>query len=617
MIGERLAPAANYTKPITIEDGGTLFVVHSVDVATSRVRGGSSDFEGLILRSKAPPGVLIHRRIDEITITPKGEKTEVSFRYAISVEPGTKKGGAISLELSLVERAGLANVATKVKLRHDLKLSPAKPSEGDLAADFRGYRAYKALAKERIQELDKKGLGRITLTDDGELGRLDRLDGGTIQALYELDRWRRRMAVARRHLSAASNASDRAVAKQAKQYLKLLDAPDEQLAGLPAAALGPSGAAAIETLQPEQSASTPPAEPTPPPLSKATETKSGVTILQPLEHEETKKREAEDLPARRPDPKTPVKVDRAREATEAPGNLAGDELGFNRGLARETPIPLYPRSLTLDDPNLAHAGSLRFSWAKISDQQTAVAPAWFFFIQTAITRDIGLDLTVPTVYVSVNLARADPLFVMGNPLLGVKYRIHLPEIEGRRPVLTVRARWGIPVSPLSTVPRTQLIAEQFSLPAHFVDTYAFMLEKHDFGVGAIASYEIGMLHVTGQIYGDYFLPVKDSGDELSFLALAYGVSIGIRPFGDLIGAYAEGRGTSLLTGPRRAEFFSYLGVRAHLLDYLEPALWISLPLGSVGRVSSVQFGGELRFSYDVEGVIVRGKGRAAGPSLLE
>src|SRR5262249_36008589 len=160
-----------------------------------------------------------------------------------------------------------------------------------------------------------------------------------------------------------------------------------------------------------------------------------------------------------------------------------------------------------------------------------------------------------------------------------------PEILGRRPVVTTRARWGIPIAPLSTIPPTTLSAEEFSFPAHFVDTYAFLLEKTDLGLGASAAWQFDMFYVGAQLYGDYFFPVSDALDRASFPTLAWGLSAGVLPAGDLIGIYAEARSTSMFSGPGRTEVFSYLGARFHFLDHVETAVWGALPIGSVANVS--------------------------------
>ena len=69
----------------------------------------------------------------------------------------------------------------------------------------------------------------------------------------------------------------------------------------------------------------------------------------------------------------------------------------------------------------------------------------------------------------------------------------------------------------------------------------------------------------------------------------------------------EARGTTLISGPVRNEWFLNVGARGRLMGLLEPALWIGIPIGSISRTSSIQLGAEIRVSYDVESVMVRGK----------
>lgn len=607
VIGERLAPAVNYTRNLTLEEGGTIFVVHTLRAPVARVRGGSTDYEGLILKAQAPAGVVVQRRIDQVKVVPAGGQAEITFRYAIHVEPGTREGGAVELTLSLIERTGFANAVASAQLKHRVKVVDAKPTTTDLTADFRGYRVYKALAEQQITALSTTGVRGLSVDDTGDLPRLDRLDPAKVEKVYDVDRWRRRMGVARRHLRTAAASTDRAVAALARKYLELLDAPENKLGSLPVIALAPGGAedAEVETLTPESS------EPVPaPPPPKPKTGKDGVAILVPLDQQGSRPRAEADQFAPRPEePKTPVAAnDAAPPAAPAPGDAPLGEEGFVR--LKETPIPLYPRSLVLDDPNLGHGGWVRFSYARVALDFTATTPAWFIGAQAAVTRDIGVELIVPTAYVSLDLERSSPAFTLGNPLLSAKYRLHLPEVEGRRPVLTLRARWGIPISPQHTIARTDQVAEAYTLPAYFADTYAFMLERNDLGLGVNAAWQTGMFHLAAQLYGDFFFPVSGSAEKLEFFALGYGASIGVRPFDELVGFYLEGRGATLFTGPIPREFFAYLGARGHFADYFEPALWVALPIGSVGSVGSLQVGAELRFSYDVEGVIVRGRGRS-------
>lgn len=595
MIGERLAPAVNYSKALAVEEGGTIFVVYAVEVPKERVRGGIADFEGLVVKAKSPAGIVIHKRVDQVKLATKGKKIEVTFRYAIHVDPGTKKGGALELTLSLIERTGFANEVANAKLRHDLTVKPPSPTNADLLNDFRGYRVYKALAQRQANDLAQYGV-RLSLSSV-ELPPLDRLDSAKVEKIYDFDRWRRRMGVARRHLEAAAPSN-----KLAKQYLDALDAPDDQVATLPGVVS--AGTPPVETLTPERD------PPPPPPKPKAG--KDGVAELVPLEQQEKRNSGEPDQFAPRPqEPKTPVAADDKRAVAPEPIADPDGELGFERG-RRETPVPLYPRALVLDDPNLGHGAWIRFSYAGVKVPRSAIAPAFFFGAETALTRDIGLDLTVPTAFINTDIERAGSLFVLGNPLLSAKYRFHLPEIEGRRPVLTARARWAIPIAPSNTIPRTRLGADLFTQEAHFADTYAFFWENNAIGLGVNAAYQISIVHLSAQMYLDDFIPVKrsDNDPRSAFFAFGYGASVGVRPLDDMLGVYLEARGTSLFAGPRRNELFTYLGVRGHFLEYLEPALWASLPVGSVSRASSFQFGAELRFTYDVEGVIVRGRGRA-------
>ena len=129
------------------------------------------------------------------------------------------------------------------------------------------------------------------------------------------------------------------------------------------------------------------------------------------------------------------------------------------------------------------------------------------------------------------------------------------------------------------------------------------MEKTALGLGTNAAWQYDLFEVGLQLYLDYFTPVEGAQETTSFLAFSYGASFGVLPFGDLVGFFAEARAVSLFAGPRRTEFFAYLGARARLLDYLEPALWVGYPLGSVSNVSGLQVGLELRFSYDLEAIV--------------
>ena len=84
-----------------------------------------------------------------------------------------------------------------------------------------------------------------------------------------------------------------------------------------------------------------------------------------------------------------------------------------------------------------------------------------------------------------------------------------------------------------------------------------------------------------QINGD-----DGRANKVSTFAVDLNIPIGVLPVGDLIGIYAEVRSTSMFSGPGRTEAFTYLGARLHFLDFLETAVWGSLPIGSVSPPAS-------------------------------
>jgi hypothetical protein len=155
------------------------------------------------------------------------------------------------------------------------------------------------------------------------------------------------------------------------------------------------------------------------------------------------------------------------------------------------------------------------------------------------------------------------------------------------------------------------------MPAHFADTTAFLLGKTALGLGFNAAYQANIVLVGLQAYTDYYFPVKNADDPTNFFTISYGASVGVVPFDGMIGAFLEARATSLLTGPRRTELFSYLGVRGHLADIVEPSLWLCLPIGSVTDVTGLQIGIGLHVMYDVADAISLGKASPSDRPLLE
>jgi hypothetical protein len=641
-VDQRLVHKVDFAAKLSIEEGDTLFIEKTEKIPAKRIAKKLADYEAIVTGVTAPKGIVVHDRIDDVKLEPAGDKITITFRYVVHADPGASGGGHVQLALKLIERTGLGNVVAEAKVKQTLHIVAPKSQLADLQQDFKGYRLYNALAKEKMDLLQTKAGIKLSLVDQGKLPALDRVGPETATTVFEFNRFRTRVWVAHRHLVQARASKDDKIAGAAKAYLSNLDKPESDLSGLPegaAVAKAETKPQAIETLKPERVEEV--GGPKTGQKGAGDKASSSITPLSSYEpgseSEEDEPTEptrpkTEEKPKGKEGPKQPVapgqkgetKVAQAGDEPAQPGLrkasvLGGAELLEERELSKEIPIPLYSRALVLDDPNIAYAAGVRFQWASVKGihSTSGIAPAFFYEGQAAITRNLGVELSVPTAFVSLDVQRAQATYVMGNPLLSAKYRFHLPEVNGRAPVLTVRARWAIPLQPLHAVPPTQLGAEEFSQPAHFDDLTAFLLEKSAFGAGVNAAWQTNIVYLGFQLYSDYYFPVSGANDQTSFLTMSYGASVGVLPFGDLVGFFLEGRAASLFAGPRRTEFFTYLGARGHFADFVEPAAWIAIPIGDVHDVSSFQFGGGLRFSYDIQDAIVLSKGSSRDRSQVD
>lgn len=596
--------------------GDTVVLERAVDVKGGRITGPATDYEGLVTGVVSVEGVVVHPRVDSVRLEPSPSGTKVVFRYVIHADPDARGGGRVKLTLSLVERRGLANLLAKQEVTHWVAVVNADPSPRDLAASFHGYRHFAALAQQDRALLARAGV-QVSLREDVRFPPLNRASPKVTAKVFEFIQHQHRLWAAHRQLVAASQSRNPEVANAGRAYLSALDAPDEGLSGLPAVSLVESAAppppreAPVTRLEP--TASEPVGDVGGGPAGAGGDTLSPVSS-----YDSTGDSDPEDtLPSRRateelspeeraPPPAPAAPAPAPKPAEEEPEDPALVELTddpfADGGVRRYIRIPSYNRGLVLDDPNIAHGGAFRMAWANAQVRVPAVASAFFFEAQFALTRSIGVELTVPTQFVDVDVEGARSVYGLGNPLLAAKWRLFLPDVLGRRPALTLRARVGIPLSPLHSVPPSW-VAEDFTREAHFADTYAFFLEKTDVGLGASVAWQYKLFYLGAQLYTDYFIPVSDALDRSHFLTFNYGLSLGALPFGDLVGFYAEARATSLLAGPGRTEFFTYFGARARLFEHLEPAVWVAVPLGSVRNASPYQIGAELRFSYDLYDVV--------------
>ena len=615
-IEARLKPVRTSEKKLAIAPGDTQFLEVKFKVPSVRVQRQPLDYEGLVSGIVSPEGVVVHQRVHEFELLPAGSETEIRFLYAIHVEPGTIAGGQVRLTVSLVERIGLANTVAKKSIAHQLRLSKSNPTPRQIAADFYGYRYYRRLALRRRKALQPAGL-RLSIKDQDRLPPLDRAPRQVTEQVFKYDRERRLMWVAQRHLVAAMQHPDAQTRTIAQAYLRNLDLPRRQWDGVPSISLidravppppaaapvdpGPSDSTAVARIEPTSER---PLEASPPPPDP-----DRAERLQPsIEYEvDTERLPPPPPPPPPPAPPEPPPKRTTTVAKDDPNVVYEDDPFGDQPIRKITRIPSYVRGLVLEDANIGFGAAVRTSYASIETRESANTLSIFYSGQAALTRYLGLELIVPTQYLDITSFPGDrnppAQYEIGNPLLALKYRLQLPKIQGRRPAVTIKARWGIPIAPLHGVPATELIVEEFTREVNFPDTYAFFLENHDFGLGANFVWQWRWLYTGLQLFGDVFVPVGGASQDATFSAISYGASVGALPFGDWLGFYVEGRGTSLLLGGGRNEFFTYIGARGRFIDRLEPAIWVGLPLGSVREVSPVQVGIELRFSYDVDDVL--------------
>lgn len=612
-IEARLAPGTPTSRSLRIEAGGTLFVEDRVTLQRARLEGPGTDYEGVLTEIASVPGLRVHKRVDEFRILRRGSRVEVVFVYAIDAKPKARRGGRVSARFELRERKGLLNAVAQKSVQHRVTvIPPRRPRVDDLAADFLGYRYNLNRAQKRLSALKRAGFRRLRIQDEGPIPSTDRLTAKGVLQMRSFERERRRAWVAHRHLTAASQQGSTA----ARAFLENLALPRSEWTNLPEAPLlassrdGRQGSAEEKTSEEDEAGTLKPvaeyvpgsegtiAEPFPSPQPKAPP--PGEPNGGPKEDVDESSEDIDALSA--------LAIAQGLEPVPtSPSETARVGLRFY--------IPNYDRSLVLDDPNIAHGVAVRASFAEVSRPEEASTAALFYYGQVGLTEDLGVEVTIPTQLVSLDIGgQGQSLYRLGNPLLAAKYRFQLPVLEGRRPVLTLRARWGIAATQANKIPASaNLFTEQFSLTPNYADTYAFLLEKTDVGAGFNMAWSYRWLLVGAQFYADYLFPTDVATDRSSFVALGYGLSLGVQPFGPAASLFVETRAVSLVAGPQRTELYGYAGVRSRLLDFIEPAVWVGVPAGSIAEVTGVQFGAELRFSYDIRSIVEVGGRRRSTP----
>lgn len=620
VIGHRIARLRTATKNLRIESGDTVFILRTLTVNRKELPGLSLDYEGIVGAIKGASSIIVSDRIDSVRFERAGRnKIKVHLRYAIGVKPLAKQGGRISFRLSLVKRKGFGQVALSVDGRHYVRVRRPIASRIDVAADFRGYRLYQGLAAKRAAQLKARGI-KLSLQEDARLPPLLKSKASVVRAVIEFDQWKRRMWIAHRHLVSLAKHPRSEISSLATRYLQALARPEALLASLPNIPLHGGHSQNADAQNREIAGASTRSENTEP-LSTSINKESS-DIVQPLRDTARSNAGLQRRTRNRPQiegkktnlnvtPIQPSNTDATAELnqTSKQSQAAKEEEDYVRG---KRSIPSHPRFLRLADPNVAFGVALRFSYQTVSTTETAQVPTLFAQTQLALTSNLGLLITLPLAHIVVDLDRTEAVTTIGNPSLTAKYRFHLPNILGHFPSLTLRTRWSIPFSHGPNVPPTRLSAEEFALAANFTDTSAFLFERHGLGAGLSSSWQLGPIHLGGEFLYEYLMPIADSLSRTRFSVLSYGGGLGYRPFSQL-GAYIEAQGAMLLIGPRRNEVTLYGGLRSQMFDVFELAVWVAHTIAPDARASNLAGGGELRFVYDVDSVILfKGASRKFG-----
>lgn len=615
----RLAPVVDGPADnLTLSFGDTVFV--RTHFTVRRSLKAETAYEAVMSRVRVVGSPVLHKRADSFRFRRAASgATEVEVIYAVSVARDARRGGSIAAELELRELSGLGNAVAQVPISHRVSLVPPSPSTEALAADFLGYRFFMRRARARLEQLGRVGVRRLDIQDESPISVPPRLSAKGVALLEGFAADRRRAWIAHRHLLAASETKE--AGATATAFLKNLARPQESWSGLPP--LNLPGMRPTREPEPEP-------EPEGPAMSEVDESGALAPVNEYVAGSEGSSTEPvaqprEEVPEPTPEPVPEIAVPEAPKEPRPPGPSEAELLAISEGMV-EVPrdpdapmrrgyryyLPSYGQGLVLDDPDVSFSGGVRSIYGAVSSPEPASVLALFYFAQAALTPDLGIELSVPTALVAVDIgAQEESAYRFGNPLLTAKYRLHLPRVGRRKPSLSIRARWGIAATQRNAIPTTDYYTEQFSQPVTYADTYAFFAEKSDLGLGATFAWQHDWFRLGAQLYLDYFFPSGIATERSEVLAISYGLSAGVMPFGDILGGFLETRAVSMVAGAQRSEAQAVLGVRSRLFDIFEPALWVGMPIGSLYEVTGPQVGLELRLTWDVRSVVEFG-GRSRG-----
>ena len=613
IVDARIAPITSSGRQLALEPGGTRFIEQRLKLTKSRLAGPVINYEAILTNVRASPGLVVHLRADQLRFIDQGPIIEVAVVYAVHATPEPRNDGGFRGQLLIRKRGGQGPPLLRRRIRHRITVTRNRITERDLIADFWGYRHYFQIALQHQDRLIQAGIEELSIKDRSPIPPTNQLSTQGAQEMRRFEMARRRLWAAHRHLIAASTRAPHK--RLAKNLLNNLARPQSAWTQLPDLSLidAINRSRPRVSLEDDEGTLKPVAEYTP--GDDENETRS----TEPPADETDEVRRSEPPSLSPPTLSSP----KPGEETEFSGLVSEEFRGLDRvpddpsNTARLGPrfyLPVHPRSLLLDDPNISFGGAIRLNLASVDRPENASTTALFYSAQAALTKDLGVEVTIPTQLIGLDIGGVNQtLYRIGNPLVALKYRFYLPPLRGRRPVLTTRARWGIAAAQRNQIPASDLFTEQFALIPNYADTYAFLAEKTDLGLGTSLGWTSDWLIIGAQFYLDYFFPTEIATDRLSFLAIGYGLSVGVEPLGPWLRGYLETRAVSLVGGPQRTELFGYAGARFQFLERIQPALWIGLPFGSASELTGLQFGAELRIDYDIR-AIIGGGGRRLSPA---
>ncbi|MEM6370844.1 MAG: hypothetical protein AAF851_21345 [Myxococcota bacterium] len=532
-------------------------------------------WQGFAATSRPNLEVLVERVAGPINVARRGEILSLAqqgaqqvMKVGVVVRSASAQGSA-AYRIRVLDRRGIGTPLLERLIRVELSPAPSRWTDEELAYAFHGADQFRSQAQGLLVDLRKRGV-RASLKVDEPRPPLLRARDETMRMVQAFEGARRRLGIARRGLLAAARSGN----AEAQRLLTLLRQP----------------ASKRENAPPIPSSAPPPQASTP--TQNATSRTNEEGVLEPIEAYElgsdgraASPPAAESGPTPAPPAPAPTRPVRAETSSPAPARATESS---------DRPRPV--RGLVLDGADVGFGGGTRFVYAEARLLRSAQTAALFVFAEAAFTENLGLQLDVPIQFLSLQDVEVRDVNTTGNPALSIKYRLWLPKLGGAPIALALRGRYGLPLTPEARFAPTTVVADDFSREVHFVEPHTFLVDRHDFALGASSAWRRGWLSLSAQLWFDYFVPVGSAESLSDFTSLSYGLGVGVLPFSRLdLGSFLEFRGTSVFAGGGRTEGNLYAGLRGRFFGWFEPGAYAGIPLGGLATSSSVQAGLELRF----------------------